>query len=59
MTLSWLRPGIPNVEIGLEEAEVGLGLGLGPTRSPRSSLQRCVVSVELSVDLQRLTSSHP
>lgn len=48
MTLSWPKPGIPNVELGLEEAEVGLGLGVGPTRSPRSSLQRSVVSIELS-----------
>ena len=50
MTLLWPRPGIPNVEIGLEEAEAGLGLGLGPIRSPRSSLQRFVVSIEPSVE---------
>ena len=48
ITLSWPRLGIPNVEPGLEEVEAGLGLGLGPIRSPRSSLQRSVVSVELS-----------
>jgi hypothetical protein len=48
MTLSWPRPGIPNVELGREGAEVGLGLGLGPIRSPRSSLQRSVISVTFS-----------